>query len=271
MSDYKIFSRTEKSKNPQHKTNEDSFLYTEYCFMNDEKIRFLIVGDGIGSMVNAEMASRNAVEGFAEAVYSRLARVYMDNKEEGFSITHHADRVKEVVKSAFCEANRNVCRKAGTVDETGTTLSVVAIVGDYAVVANIGDSPVYYYNSETDEFKMVSCLHTVAERDAANGVYERYSDAYYAKEHILESGRSLGECDELDESRISVREIGYLHENDQFLIGSDGAFGRMMEEEILEILESFKETQILKNLFSEARMDKDDDQTAILYKICKEE
>lgn len=269
MSNYKVYSRTEKSRDPGHKVNEDSYLYTDYCFMNDEHIRLLMVADGMGGLADGAGASYHAVSGFTQAVYSELAECYLKSDQENFSIAFYADRMEMMLRSAICRANREVCGNAPRMVETGTTLSVVAVLGNYAVIANIGDSPVYYYDAKEKEFSLVSELQTRAEKDVANGLYERYSPEYYAHDHIL--CKTLGEKEELDENDIFVRVLGFLHEGDTFLIGSDGAFGRLQTDEIEETISGKRGNDALRLLFDEARIDKNDDQTAILYRICKEE
>lgn len=269
MSNYKVFSRTEKSREPEHRENEDSYLYMEYCLMNDEKIRILTVADGMGGLSNAKKASFHAVKGFAQAVFEQLLDVYMENANEKFSMTYYAEKLEFLVREAVKEANRNVCRHAEPFPPTGTTLSVVVILGNYAVVANVGDSPVYYYDAEMQELALVSKLHTRAEKDVEKGLYRRYSGEYYEHEHIIY--KSLGDKEELKEEDIFVKVIGGLRKKDMFLLGSDGAFGRLINEEIIDIIENTRDNLILKRLFEEARLYKDDDQTAVLYQICGEE
>ncbi len=269
MSSYKIFSRSEKSRDKEHKVNEDCYIYTEYCFMNDERIKILAVADGMGGLSDGEKASFHAVEGFSKEFYRLVLNSYMTSQYDNFSMTHYADRLEEIIKNAFCEANRNVCKNANPFVETGTTLSVVVILSDYALVANVGDSPVYYYNSYTDEFKMVSKIHTRAEKNVEMGIYDRYSKEYYANSHIVY--KSLGEKEELNENDIYVNTIGYIREKDMFILGTDGAFGLLKEGEIFRVTKETKYSQALKNLFSEARVDKNDDQTAIMYCVCGEE
>ena len=177
--------------------------------------------------------------------------------------------LEEIVKQAVKDANRNVCEQTSPFVETGTTLSVVVILGDYAVLANVGDSPVYYYRSKTKEFQLISSLQTRAEQDVARGKYERYSEEYYENDHIIYS--SLGAREELQNEDIFVNVIGYINSGDMFLVGSDGSFGRMKENEIYQIISGEEEYTVLKELFEEARKDKDDDQTAVFYKVCGEE
>lgn len=120
MSNYKIYSRTEKSKDPIHSVNEDSYLYTDYCFMNDEHMRVLTVADGMGGLTDGAGASFHAVSGFTKAVHGELAECYLKSDKDNFSIAFYADRLEAMLRSAFCMANREVCRNAPPMTETGT-------------------------------------------------------------------------------------------------------------------------------------------------------
>lgn len=187
-------------------------------------------------------------------------------------MSYFADKMEGIVKEAIREANSAVCRNTAPYIASGTTLSVVCLVGGYGIVANVGDSPVFFYRAKTRELKLVSKLQTIAEMEVAAGKYERYSQEYYANDHYLYN--SLGEHLTLDDMDIACNQIGKLSEGDVFLIGSDGAFGRLEEYELLELLESCEvedESFFLSQLFELARADKDDDQTAILYVVCEEE
>lgn len=94
------------------------------------------------------------------------------------------------------------------------------------------------------------------------GLYSRYSDEYYDNEHIV--CHILGEYTRLDSDAIYCRRVGNLEPGDMVLVGSDGAFGRMMEDEIQQFLEEENTDFVLEDIFERARQDKNDDQTAIL-------
>lgn len=267
MANYRVFSRTEKSREYNHTENEDRYLFTEYCYMNDERIKVFALCDGMGGLEDGKKASSNAVRAFVESFHRRLTTEYINSTEQYFSICYHADRLAAMVREAIKDANREVLNKREKFTRTGTTISVVVVMEEYAIVANVGDSPIYFYHADTRELKMISKLHTKAEQDADAGLYARFSPEYYQNDHKLY--RSLGAYDDLLDEDIFIKTIGHLKTGDCFLVGSDGAFGRMNEEEIKELMNETKDTLFLKALFEEARKDKDDDQTAIFYKICE--
>ena len=269
--DYRIHTNTMKSFVPSHKVNEDRYLFTEFSFMEDKKIRLMIIADGMGGLEDGQIAAQNGVTGFVEAFYQEIMNCYMDTDMDGFSLKYAVHDVEDAMIRALQSANDRVCENADYMKPTGSTLSAVCIFEDFAIVINVGDSPVYFYRDAKKQMKLVSVLQTKAEQDVFKGLYERYSEEYYANDHRIYC--SLGQYGDLAPEDICVTSIGKLKPGDLFLLGSDGAFGRMSEAEIKELLEycaDGAEGFILAKLFDRAREDKYDDQTAILY-ICAEE
>ena len=270
---YRAYWNTVKSR--RHKVNEDRLMISEYTFMGDYTVRLLVVADGMGGLENGETASYNAVSGFLESFYSELMKAYLKTDMEKYSARHDYRGIKEAMTASAQAANRSVCRGAGRLEETGSTISAVCIVEGYAVAVNVGDSPIYYYDGQRDRLSLISRLQTEAELKAERGEYERYSIEYYEDDHRLYN--YLGGYEHLEEKDICTYPIGRIRTGDAILIGSDGAFGRISEDTIrMELSESLDDGEdaerfFLDNLFEMARADKDDDQTAVLYVIAEEE
>lgn len=270
--DYRVYTKTEKSRLTGHTVNEDRYMFSEYSFMEDKRIRLLTIADGIGGLENGDKAAENAVQGFLESFYREITSIYIHADMDQFSLEYTADQVRKAMIKAMQNANRRVCESADPGIATGSTLSAVCVVGEYAAVVNVGDSPVYFYRKDRRTLELVSTLQTKAEQDVQAGSYERYSAEYYANEHRIYC--SLGRYRDLEEEDICVRMLGQLRKGDCFLMGSDGAFGRMGEQELFELLEECPEEEegfLLYQLFDTARMDKEDDQTAIFYIVADEE
>lgn len=273
LMEYRIYCGTEQSSVPGHNTNEDHYMFTEYRFMKDGDIKTLVVADGMGGLEDGDKASANALEGFLEKLYAEISGIYMKHAaEEGYSVRYTADEVANAMKRAVQAANKKVCREAGMLKETGSTISAVCVFDDCAVTVNVGDSPIYFYRQSKDTLKLVSTLQTVAEQDVRAGRYERYSDKYYQNDHRLY--QSLGQFHVLGEEDICSSFIGQLQPGDMIIVGSDGAFGRMKENELRMLVRACpeeEETLILPCMFERAQMDKEDDRTAILYVVAGEE
>mgnify|MGYP004518774783 FL=1 len=268
--DYRIYTDTVKSYMPGHKVNEDRCLFTEFSFMQDKKVRLMIICDGMGGLNDGEVAAQNGVSGFAHTFYREIMSCYLETDMDGFSLEYSIHDVEDAMIKALQCANDKVCAGADSLKATGATLSAVCVFDDFAVVINVGDSPVYFYRAAKKKIKLVSVLQTKAEQDVAEGIYERYSEEYYENDHRIYN--SLGLYGELNPENICVTSIGKLEQGDVFLMGSDGAFGRMKEEEIQTMIEycaTGNDGFVLTQLFSRAREDKYDDQTAFLY-ICTE-
>ena len=267
MSNYRVFYRSVKSADTHHRVNEDCYMHVQYYMMNDAKINVLAVADGMGGLSNGETASRSAVAGALESVHRELLRRYQDSRGKNFSMTHHIEWLEAAARTALEDANEAVCATAEPGVETGTTLSLLLHMGDCAVAANVGDSPIYYYPAAEKELVLVSEIQTKAEMEACAGRYERFSQEYYEQSHIIMN--SLGSYTKLPQGSVSINVLEDVRHGDMFLIGSDGAFGRLKAEDILELLEEEQGDVFLGRLFFEAGKDKEDDQTAVLYMICE--
>ena len=261
---YRVYWSSRKSSG--HSENEDKCIFTEYRFMDDIPIQLLVVADGMGGLSDGQIASGNAVSGFSEAFYAQMARKYMNTKMDGYSSRYSEQDVEEAMIYAMDAANGRVCAGAREATETGTTLSAVCVVEDFAVVINIGDSPVYIHKKEHGTTELVSRLQTVAEMNAEKGVYSRGSKEYFDDEHRIYA--CLGQYERLPKDSIRLKPIGRFREGDAILVGTDGAFGRLEASDIENLVMERPEEEegfLLSSLFDDARKFKDDDQTAILY------
>ena len=275
---YEVYWDTKKSIDIKHENNEDSLMFSEYSFMGDDPVRIIVIADGVGAYKNGMTASDNAVTGFLEALYKNIFELYLKSRVEGYSLRYYINDVKEAMKGAIIKANSKVCEGAGRYEKTGTTISAVCVVDDCMVIANVGDSPVYYYNHRRQKLNLVSELQTLAEKRVEKGIYDRYSPDYYDDEHRIY--HYLGESLEFDPGNIFVRAIIDLDIGDIILAGSDGAFTYMKDDEILELINKKindpkeKRTNngsygadFLEELFKRASDYKFDDQSAILYVV----
>lgn len=271
---YRIYNQTEKSRAFGHPENEDRYMFSEYSFMDDNTtVKVLVVADGMGGLQNGAQAAHNAVTGFMRAFYAETMKKYMEayNMEE-YSLQYDIASVEHALIKSIMAANKEVCDQADPKIPTGATISAVCVMDGFAVCANVGDSPVYYYRKKNKRINRISKLHTKAERDVEAGLYERFSEEYYLNEHKIYC--SLGQYNELSKEDIYVASVGHLEAGDIVLIGSDGAFGRMSEYEICELTDGCSEDEegyIIEQMFDAARIDKNDDQTLMIYIIANED
>lgn len=264
MAKCRYYYRTEKSREVFHKDNEDYMMHSRFSLMNDVSVDVFVIADGMGGMEDGKEASKAAALGFMNAFYQEIMDHYVPQREN-FTITHYCDRIKEAMIAAIKAANRKVCENAEPGVQTGTTLSAAVLVGNYLIVGNVGDSPVYYYCAESEEVDLISTLQTKAEQDYQMGKYERFSPEYFENDYILV--HFIGEYEELTKDIIEFHIVEQVDSGDMLLLCSDGAVGQRRPEEIVEILLQNEEKHVLRKLFDVANRDKEDDQTAIWVKI----
>lgn len=264
MTNYKCFYQTRKSPDWMHVENEDHMLHTRFSIMNDMSVSMMLVADGMGGLADGKKASEACIMAFASKFYEELLKIYLP-AEKNFTLSHYCDQLKQAVDQAFFAANEAVCKIAETGNLTGTTLSAAILLGDYLLVANVGDSPVYFYDQEQNSMDIVSELMTLAEKEWKEGKVKRFSKEYFEHDYVLT--HYMGEYSKLPLSLIHYRVFEKVNPGDLLLLCSDGAVGQRMPGEILEILTQGYEHQALGALFNKALEDKADDQTAIFLKF----
>lgn len=263
---YRLYSNSEKSYELNHENNEDSYLFTEFSFMKDKKIKLLIIADGMGGLTHGDIASKNAIAGFVSSFYNDILQCYLNSDMVNFSMKYAVEDMKKALVRGIQAANTAVCTGAEAFQPTGSTISVVCIIDDCVVSANVGDSPIYLYKKSENNIRLISKLQTKSERESEAGYYKRNSDEYHKNSHILYC--SLGQYSKLSTEDICVSVTGQLEAGDAILMGSDGCFGYTSDSIIKQMLCDCKEPEegfILPQLFELSRVDKNDDQTALLY------
>ncbi len=189
---------------------------------------FFMVADGMGGHLDGEKASALAVSIVAERV---LRDIYIP-------LLHHeardADRltVGEVLDQAVQEANKAIVEQ---VPGSGTTASVVVLIGSMAHVAHVGDIRVYLVTSSgmdqlTRDHSLVQRLVEVGHITKEEAVvHERRNELY----------RVLGAMPEVEVDVITRR----LPPGARLLICSDGLWGEVPESTIMDVLVSARTPQ----------------------------
>lgn len=266
-----IYYRQVKTRQgSDHPVNQDRYLLDEYRINGDVNVIQASVADGVSKSRNSERAAWNSIRECHHSFHRRMLDKYDEERYGEYSIKIGADFVKSALLAAINDANAYVCDNAAGFASSITTLSTVVIVDTYAVVANVGDSPVYYYRVGDNRLVRTSIIQTQAEEKllAGESFVERNDERYWEESHILKNG--LGITREKLPEPAGVVIYTPVSKGDFFLIGSDGAFGKLSEEEILEIVKNFKSKPagvILDELFRRGREHGDDDQTAILLSV----
>lgn len=191
------------------KTNQDSILINPIhkCF---------VVADGMGGHLGGDIASQLTVQIFAEELEN---------------IKGHIENKIDVVKNSILTANKIIFEKSQKEDHLhgmGTTVVSLLIDKSKAYLANVGDSRGYLINSGM--IYQITRDHSLVQEKLSLGIYNRTEAALDRMKNILV--RTLG-----FDLQVEIDIFEYtISKNDLFLICSDGLYGKVSDEEILEII-----------------------------------
>ena len=193
----------------------------EDAYGNYPDLSLYIVADGLGGHAGGEVASRIAVESIKEYIES----AYKYKTPEDIK-TKIIKAIKEASTRIMLEAN-----KGYNLQGMGTTVVVVKIQGDKAIVAHVGDSRAYLIKGEV--ITQITKDHTVVEEYIRLGLLTPQDAAYHPSRHIL--SRALGVSDDVDVDITAIQ----LWAGDTIILCTDGLTNMLPEKKIFDtVLES---------------------------------
>lgn len=197
----------------------------EDAFFNDVERGLFVVADGMGGHAAGEVASEMAVE--------RVAGRFID------ADIGDADSAARVLADAVRAANLDILGRAEREPEKsgmGTTLTALALVGNKAVVAHVGDSRAYRLREGV--FAQITVDHTWVEEQVSSGLLARAQARIHPFANIIT--RALGTQPELqvDAAQMEARP------GDLYLLCSDGLTGMLDDVQMLELI---KDTRPLES------------------------
>lgn len=192
----------------------------------------VIVADGMGGHQAGEVASQTAV--------STVADVFQ--------------RVKgtpgEALEEAFLEANRNILQLA-TKNEAmtgmGTTCTALAIIGNEAWAAHVGDSRLYLVRGA--EIYQLSEDHTVIQEMVRKGLLTAEAAEHHEDRNVLL--RAMGTKPEL--SIMRWPEPMDVRKGDAFLLCSDGLHDLVNDSEMMAVVKDARPADACRKLILMAR------------------
>ena len=203
----------------KRETNEDRILV-------DPHRGVFVVADGMGGEHCGELAAEIAVQCAGECLLE-THRGDGDQQICGNSDTSAHDRVVNAVR----HANQKVWEMAQLREDCvgmATTISVVLLNSDSAVIGNIGDSRVYLFRAGR-----LQCL-TRDDTLVSTLVEEGQITVEKAKAHPLRNVVTLA-VGRSKEINVQMHET-QLQSGDQLLLSSDGLHGVVSSTEITEII-----------------------------------
>ncbi|MEO8610601.1 MAG: PP2C family serine/threonine-protein phosphatase [Chloroflexota bacterium] len=196
-----------------------SFLSTSRSSDQRPDFGLFIVADGMGGHHDGEKASALTAHMVASYITNNvyLPMLNNDNDSERVPIT-------EAMIAAVQKANGDVIVK---VPDGGTTCTAVAVVGDLAYVAHVGDTRVYLITKDGAE--QITRDHSLVQRLIELGQLTPDEAAVHPQKNVLY--RALGQSENLEVDALTRR----LPPNSKLMICSDGLWNLISESEIIDI------------------------------------
>lgn len=200
--------------------NEDSFAY-------DADLGIVVLADGMGGHNAGEVAAAIAITTAMRAIRTRLMRLAFSNAKLANPKLHLAG----VLRHALQRANEAVYAESATrkdLSGMGTTLILSAWLEDQMVIAHVGDSRVYRYN--TPDLERVTVDHTVVQEFVSSGFFTEKEAAHSFNSNVLTRAVGLEPYVEVEITEIQVQK------KDVFLFCSDGLTDMVAEPQIATYL-----------------------------------
>ncbi len=201
--------------------NEDACFAMQWHTMTVENrpdFGFFVVADGMGGHLDGERAAGIAVQTLAsemlQSVYMPLLRNFRADKT----------MILEALVAATEKANLAVI---DAVPGGGTTLSTVAIVGNLAYLAHVGDSRAYLVHH--DEIEQLTTDHTLVQRLIEMKELTPEEAEYYPQKNVLY--RAIGQNESLKVERL----IRTLPAAAHMIICSDGLWDQVDDETLKRV------------------------------------
>jgi protein phosphatase len=176
--------------------------------------RLLVVADGMGGHRGGATASRIAGETVkAQFLGSETSDIATALRE---SLTRANARI-------YSEAHSNPDLRG-----MGTTTSALAVRGDHAWLAHVGDSRIYLVRDDT--IRQLTEDHSLVATMVREGLLTPQEAEVHPRRNVLQ--RSMGVSDDVE---IDIRGPFQLREGDTFILCSDGLHGLVKEQELKEI------------------------------------
>lgn len=220
-----------RSVGMQRDHNEDAmFTLTTQLSANAATTPFgvYIVADGMGGHQFGEVASEVAIRTLAAHINQAVIQPLF-----GPAAQYPTNPLQEVLTQGVTDANVAVSDQA---PGGGTTLTAVVILGDKMTVAHVGDSRAYAIDAE-GRMRPLTRDHTLVKRLEEMGQITAEEAKLHPQKNVVY--RALGQTDvfEPDLSTEPLPIPGHI------LVCSDGLWGQVSDEEMLQIIKGAQDPQ----------------------------
>ena len=193
--------------------NEDAFFVMK-------KDGIFILADGVGGTNSGEIASRTAV--------NEIAQYFEDNP----LVTEDREALCTEIYNAVKKANTrvyNMSQRYSANKGMATTMLISCIRGDNLYICNVGDSRAYLY--ERGHLKQLSVDHTYVNELIKAGVISKEEAKTHGEKNMIT--RAVGAEEEIEPDFFHLK----LNNYSTVLMCTDGLYGEVPEDEIIEVFE----------------------------------
>lgn len=204
-----------------------SFVSTSRSATQRPDFGLFVVADGMGGHHDGEKASAITANMVAAYITSHIFLPMLNSDDE-------SDRVPitESMIAAVQKANADIILK---VPDGGTTLTAVAVIGDLAYIAHVGDSRIYLVTK--DHIEQITRDHSLVQRYVELNLLTPEEASVHAQKNVLY--RALGQSETLEVDALTRR----LPPNSKLILCSDGLWNLVTEDEIAEIVATHSNPQ----------------------------
>jgi protein phosphatase len=197
--------------------NQDFGTYTTQSEEKENHAagRLLVVADGMGGHRGGATASRLAAE--------TIKAQFLGSESED---------IERSLREALTRANSRIFHEAQANPDLrgmGTTTSALAVRGDHAWFAHVGDSRIYLVRE--DDIRQLTEDHSLVATMVREGLLTPQEAETHPRRNVLQ--RSMGVADDVE---IDVRGPFPLRAGDTFILCSDGLHGLVKEPELKDIV-----------------------------------
>lgn len=231
MAVIKSYGNTNVGKKRKH--NEDNFLV-------DSDLKLYIVADGMGGHNAGEVASEMAIKVIRREILKNKEVIRktiqeelegkQDDPKEAISLLDNA--IQTACSEVFHQAQENESRKG-----MGTTVVVLLIVGDRALVAHVGDSRVYLQRK--GKLHQLTEDHSMVQEQLRQGKITKEEAETSPYKNVIT--RAVGIYEFVPPDIIFLE----LSKGDRFMLCSDGVYPYFKEKELLATLADNKSLDLI--------------------------
>jgi len=197
-----------------------SFASTSRSAQQRPDFGLFVVADGMGGHHDGEKASAITASMVASYITHHIFLPMLNSEDDTERVP-----VTESMIAAVQKANADIITK---VPDGGTTLTAVAVIGDLAYVAHVGDSRIYLVTK--DNIEQITRDHSLVQRYVELNLLTREEASVHAQKNVLY--RALGQSETLEVDALTRR----LPPNAKLMLCSDGLWNLVSDEEIADIV-----------------------------------